>query len=180
MRDRSAADEMRRRWAGDPEPIRCRECVPGMPCVACMMKRPERVEEPDDVEEEDVDLDNAQRQALDVTPGVGRVLVPPSRYAFDGVVHPSLVVAATAASLGSTVEDVTGGRRFKGSIRARHAAALALRRLGLSYPEIAVVIRWGDHSTAHNAVRCAEGRVLSEPAFAAAVEAGVAAGRAGR
>lgn len=81
MRDR-AADEMRRRWAGDPEPTRCRECAPGMPCVACMMKRPERAEAPDDVEDDadaDDDLDNAQRQALDVTPGLGRVLVAVQR-----------------------------------------------------------------------------------------------------
>lgn len=92
-------------------------------------------------------------------------------------VKPSEVVAAAAIALGATAEDVTSGRRYKGSIRARHASALALRRLGLSYPEIAVVIHWTDHSTAMNAVRVAEAREVAEPSFRAAVAAGIAAGR---
>lgn len=94
-------------------------------------------------------------------------------------VVPAKVVAAVGASLGATVGDITGGRRHRGAVRARHAAAFALRRLGLSYPEIAVAVRWEDHSTAIAAVRGAEQR-MAEPRFAAAVEAGVAAGRGAR
>ena len=93
--------------------------------------------------------------------------------------NPPAVIAAVGLMLGALPKDITGARRHRGTVRARHAAALALRRIGLSYPEIARCVGWDDHSTAMSAVRHAEGREASEPAFAAAVEAGIAAARGG-
>ena len=94
-------------------------------------------------------------------------------------ISPPAVIAAVGLMLGALPKDITGARRHRGTVRARHAAALALRRIGLSYPEIARCVGWDDHSTAMSAVRHAEGREASEPAFAAAVEAGIAAARGG-
>lgn len=93
--------------------------------------------------------------------------------------QPDPVVAAVALSLGSTPTEVTGGRRFAGAIRARHAAALALHRCGLSYSALARVLGMQDHSTAINAVARGHEREQSEPAFAAAVADGVRTWRGG-
>ncbi len=93
-------------------------------------------------------------------------------------VDPARVVAAVGRSLGALAKDITSGDRHHGAVRARHAAALTLRRLGLSYPQIAVVIRWDNHASAIHAVKRAETR-MAEPAFAAAVEAGMSAARGG-
>lgn len=87
--------------------------------------------------------------------------------------QPDPVVAAVALSLGATPTDVTGGRRFPGAIRARHATALALHRCDLSYSAIARTLGMRDHSTAINAVARGRERERNEPAFAAAVADGV-------
>ena len=90
---------------------------------------------------------------------------------------PLEVVTVVAGMLGATVANAIGGRKYKGAIRARHASALALRRLGLSYPHIAVVLGLGDHGSAMYACERATVREQDEPAFAQAVTAGVLAGR---
>jgi hypothetical protein len=73
----TAADEMHRRWAGDPEPS-CRECAPGLTCVACLTRRGGHVGEPEGEEDDgelELDVVNAQRRHTDLMPGLGRVLV---------------------------------------------------------------------------------------------------------
>jgi chromosomal replication initiation ATPase DnaA len=88
---------------------------------------------------------------------------------------PTTVVSVVALALGSTTAEVRGGRRYKGAVRARHAAALALSRCGLNHPEIAKAIGVTDHTTAMSAVVSARARAEREPAFAAAVAEGVKA-----
>ena len=88
---------------------------------------------------------------------------------------PATVVSVVALALGSTSGEVRGGHRYKGCVRARHAAALALRECGLSMSEIAEAIGVSDHTTVTNALVRARSRSALEPAFAAAVQAGIAA-----
>ena len=88
---------------------------------------------------------------------------------------PATVVSVVALALGSTSGEVRGGHRYKGCIRARHAAALALRECGLSMSEIAEAIGVSDHTTVTNALVRARSRSALEPAFASAVQAGIAA-----
>jgi DNA-binding NarL/FixJ family response regulator len=88
---------------------------------------------------------------------------------------PATVISVVALALGSTSGEVRGGHRYKGCVRARHAAALALRECGLSMSEIAEAIGVSDHTTVTNALVRARSRSALEPAFASAVQAGVAA-----
>jgi DNA-binding NarL/FixJ family response regulator len=88
---------------------------------------------------------------------------------------PATVISVVALALGSTSGEVRGGHRYKGCVRARHAAALALRECGLSMSEIASAIGVSDHTTVTNALVRARSRSALEPAFAAAVQAGIAA-----
>lgn len=93
--------------------------------------------------------------------------------------QPDEVIAVVALALGSTPAEVTGGRRYAGAVRARHAAALALQLGGLSYSAIARTLGMRDHSTAIDAVARGKHRSAGEPAFAAAVAAGELAWRGG-
>lgn len=86
---------------------------------------------------------------------------------------PATVISVVAMALGSTSGEVRGGHRYKGCVRARHAAALALRECGLSMSEIAEAIGVSDHTTVTNALVRARSRSALEPAFAAAVKAGI-------
>jgi len=76
---RSAAAELHRRWAGDPEPVAvgCHECGPGLTCVACLMGRRADVEDEQGDDDLDAELEvlNAEREKADMLPGLGRVLV---------------------------------------------------------------------------------------------------------
>lgn len=92
---------------------------------------------------------------------------------------PSDVIAVVAQALGSTPAEVTGGRRYAGAVRARHAAALALQLGGLSHRAIARTLGMKDHSSAADAVARGRHRLVDEPAFAAAVAAGERAWRGG-
>lgn len=86
---------------------------------------------------------------------------------------PATVISVVALALGSTSGEVRGGHRYKGCVRARHAAALALRECGLSMSKIADAIGVSDHTTVTNALVRARSRYALEPAFAAAVQAGI-------
>lgn len=85
------------------------------------------------------------------------------------------VIATVGRSLRVRPADITSGARYQRAIAARHASALALRRLGLSFPEIARTCGWSETQTAVRAVEGAGVRLIN-PAFAAAVDAGVLAG----
>lgn len=105
-----------------------------------------------------------------------RFFPPPARVIFPAPAPlADRVVAAVGRALGALPKDITSGGRHRGTVRARHASALALRRLGLSFPEVARACGWTDHTSAMSAVARAEARMI-EPAFALAVEAGLAVG----
>lgn len=89
---------------------------------------------------------------------------------------PRRVIVAVAEACRVIPRDITGGRLFAKAVTARYATALALRELGLSYPQIGKALRQKEHATAIRAVARARDRLhLAE--FSAAVAAGVAAGR---
>jgi len=98
-------------------------------------------------------------------------------YRADPAVMARRVVTVVAESLGSRYQDVVQGRRYRGAVKSRSASCFVLRKLGMSWHEIARAINAPDHSTARSAGETAEAR-MSERGFAAAVEAGLAAGRA--
>ena len=75
------------------------------------------------------------------------------------------ILEMVAADFGYDREQLIGRCRSSSMVRARHTAALVLRRaLGLSYPQIGHALGGRDHSTAHHAVhRMTE---LEESSFA--------------
>lgn len=85
-------------------------------------------------------------------------------------------IGAVARALGSTYKDVVSGERYAGAIRARQAAVLTLRRLGLTYSAIGKALRSQNHTTIRENEGKALAREQAEPTFARVVAAGVARG----
>lgn len=60
-------------------------------------------------------------------------------------------VARVAEMYGVTVEEILGGNQCRQVARARHGVAWLLRRHGMSFRDIAKVVGYGDHTSAHHA-----------------------------
>jgi chromosomal replication initiator protein len=76
-----------------------------------------------------------------------------------------------SSSFGVSRSELTGSTRAATPLRARQAAILLTRELtDLSLPQIGRLYGGRDHSTIHNSLRRAEGRLASDPDFASAVE----------
>lgn len=86
------------------------------------------------------------------------------------------LIAQISIRLGATIADTIGGRRYKGSVNARFASSLVLRRLGFSFPDIAELLGYADHTSAMHACGVATGRENLSPAFRDAVAYGVIQG----
>lgn len=78
------------------------------------------------------------------------------------------VVESIATKLGVPIEDITGRRRLKSIVRARHLAWYELRRqFKCSYPELGEI--WGcDHTSVMYGVHKVSGRMKQLPLFEAA------------
>lgn len=82
-------------------------------------------------------------------------------------------VRIVAALLGASYDSVRGKSRHPATTRARWACMAALRRRGLSYPEIGRAMGGKDHSTVMHAVDIGEVRYASDLAWLLAVDEGV-------
>lgn len=82
---------------------------------------------------------------------------------------PQDILERIASSTGVDVATITGTSRRHAHVRARHAAALALHRAGLSYSAIGRVLGSQEHTSAIYACKRARTREAADPAFAAVV-----------
>lgn len=82
-------------------------------------------------------------------------------------------IRLVAALLGSSYDAVRGKSRHPEVVRARWACMAALRRRGLSYPEIGQAMGGKDHTTVMSAVDVGEVRYASDLAWLLAVDEGV-------
>ena len=82
-------------------------------------------------------------------------------------------IRLVAAMLGSSRAEVCSRLRDPAVIRARWACMVALRRRGLSYPEIGKALGGKDHTTAMHAVDLADNRYSDDLAWLLAVDEGV-------
>jgi len=82
---------------------------------------------------------------------------------------PQDILERIASSTGVDVATITGTSRRHPHARARHAAALALHRAGLSYSAIGRVLGSQEHTSAIYACKRALAREAADPAFAAVV-----------
>ena len=82
-------------------------------------------------------------------------------------------IRLVAALLGSSSDAVRGKGRHPELVRARWACMVALRRRGLSYPEIGQAMGGKDHTTVMHACDIAEVRYATDLAWLLAVDEGV-------
>jgi len=85
-------------------------------------------------------------------------------------------IRLVAATLGSSRESVCGKSRHPDVVRARWACMVALRRRGLSYPEIGKALGGKEHTTVMHAVDLADNRYSDDLAWLLAVDDGVRVG----
>ena len=85
-------------------------------------------------------------------------------------------IRIVAALLGSSSDAVRGKVRHPEAVRARWACMVALRRRGLSYPEIGQAMGGKDHTTIMHACDVGEVRFATDLAWLLAVDEGVRCG----
>ena len=97
-------------------------------------------------------------------------------HASETMIHTGKVLRAVASSMRLIPADLYGGRMFPRACAGRKAAAYALRKLGLTFQQIATALRYKNHTTARRSAKLGR-ELMIQREFAAAVEAGIAAGK---
>lgn len=81
------------------------------------------------------------------------------------MIDPQIIIERAAAAFGITPDLLIGPRRFARLTAPRHAAAWALRKIGLSLTEIGELLH-RDHSTIHTSIERAEERAAADTEYA--------------
>lgn len=81
------------------------------------------------------------------------------------MIDPNIILERTAGAFGTTVEALTGRRRFARLAAPRQACAWSLRQIGLTLMEIGELLH-RDHTTIIASIARAEERATEDPDYA--------------